>query len=55
MNQISRRSFVGNGAAVSLASAVGLKGAFASTPSRPDRHDPVPAILEYSRRPLDHV
>ena len=37
MNQITRRSFVGTGAAASLASAVGFKGAFASTPLRSDR------------------
>ena len=37
MNQITRRSFVGTGAAASLASAVGFKGAFASTPVRSDR------------------
>ena len=37
MNQITRRSFVGTGAAASLASAVGFKGAFASTPVPSDR------------------
>jgi len=37
MNQITRRSFVGTGAAASLASAVGFKGAFASPPVRSDR------------------